>query len=196
MVKTQKQNMIHMCAWTCMNYSTLVVWISQPSPGRIICTFLAIDWMWRLAVYSRIDIWCVTTKKWVNITDKVQKQNNTWFTNVCVCMRHSNFMMGKNTTILPKDFSICCKPHIRYENVCDEHVGSLQLEHWYSIFSVIQSMVPSQGRYNHNTSADSELQMYAEWWMQDWNIHNGDLHQCHKLLQQGISESKMYVVWT
>ena len=43
--------------------------------------------------------------------------------------------------------------------MCDEHVCSLQLEHWYSKSSVTQSKVPSKERYNHNTSADSDLQM-------------------------------------
>ena len=45
--------------------------------------------------------------------------------------------------------------------VCDENVGSLQLEQWCSMSSVTQSIVPSQERFNHNTPADSDLQMYA-----------------------------------
>ena len=44
--------------------------------------------------------------------------------------------------------------------MCDEHAGSLQLEQWYSTSSVTQSTVPSQDRYDHNISADSDVQMY------------------------------------
>ena len=54
--------------------------------------------------------------------------------------------------------------------MCEEHVGSLQLEHWYSTSSVTQSTAPSQERYTHNTSADLDLQMYAAHYLGECRI--------------------------
>jgi len=79
-------------------------------------------------------------------------------------------MMGKTTNNTSVDFSICCKPHTQNENVCEEHACRQQLEQWYSTSSVTQSTVRSQERYNHNTSADSELRMYVAHYLGECRI--------------------------
>jgi hypothetical protein len=45
MLNIQKQNVIHIRTWRCMNYSTLVMRITEPSPGRIIRTFHVTSWI-------------------------------------------------------------------------------------------------------------------------------------------------------
>lgn len=51
-----KHQLVHISICLHMNYSTLVMRINESSPGSIIRTFQVSYWMWRLAVYSRIDI--------------------------------------------------------------------------------------------------------------------------------------------
>jgi hypothetical protein len=190
-VTEKKHQLVHISTCIHTNYSTLVMRINEPSPGRIIRTFQVIYWMWQLlAVQARIDILVHYYRN--KLTSWTRYRNNTMFdSQMCVYVWGILISWWENHNHTSIDFSICCKTHTQYENVCDEHDCSLQLEQWYSTSSVTQSTVPSQETYNHNTSADLDSQMYAVHYlgeMQDWNIHYDNLHQCYKLLQHRISK--------
>ena len=147
-----------------MNYSTLVTRITQPLPRRILITgmFQAIYWMWQL------------------LADKVQKQNNTWITNVCV--RGALLHNGEKHNHTWIEFSIWCKTYIHYENVC---------VWWKCRQPTTRTMVQYVLRHPKHSTITRKIQSQYPcrfgltdvcctwtWWIKDWNIHNGDFHLC------------------